>query len=103
MDEKQILAYLLLGTLILGLVTFCVTYAFGSNWRSYTVGRYIMYFMATIAGSFAYIMVSPVVQDFFWKPYVDLAVLIALNYGAWKLTWLLRRIQKGKYQDEDTG
>lgn len=107
MDSLMIIEYVLLATSVVGLVTFVITYMVGSNWRGSLVGRYIMYFMMTMAGTFGYILFSPILQSFdvLGKRVVDIIVLIILNYGAWKLTWLLRKIQKGKYDErksEDT-
>lgn len=99
MDNIEIAAYLLLGTLVLGLVAFVITYMVWSDWRKYVVGRYMMYFMATIAGTFAYILVSPMIRDVWGRRYLDLAILVLLNFVAWRLTWLLRKIQKGRYDE----
>lgn len=98
----EVIAYFLLGTLVLGLFTFVITYAIGSNWRKYVVGRYMLYFILTIAGTFFYILILPLVRFIPGRIYIDLIVLLLLNYGAWKLTWLLRRIQKGKFDNEQT-
>ena len=97
MVELRVIAYVLLGTLVLGLVTFVIRYMVGSEWRQSLVGRYMMYFMMTIAATFAYILVSPVIRDVWGKQYLDLVILALLNYGAWRLTWLLGKIQKGTY------
>lgn len=101
MDSYVIAIYFLLITLVVGLFTFVIVYMIGSDWRRNLVGRYVMYFMATIAGTFAYILFSPLLRDVYGKKVIDLAILLLLNFGAWKLTWLLRKIQKGKY-DEST-
>lgn len=97
MDELRVIAYVLLGTLVLGLVTFVIRYMVGSDWRESLVGRYMMYFMMTITATFAYILISPIIRNAWGKQYVDLIVLGLLNYGAWRLTWLLGKIQKGTY------
>jgi hypothetical protein len=96
----KVISFVLLGTLVLGLFAFVWIYGTGSDWRESRVGRYLFYFMLTITGTFAYILISPLTRDIPGRIYVDLLILVLLNYGAWKLTWLLRKIQKGDYDDE---
>lgn len=101
MDNNFIIiaVYVLLGTLVLGLVAFVITYMIGSDWRKSRVGRYMMYFMITITGTFAYILAGPLIREVPGRRVVDLAILVLLNIVAWRLTWLLRNIQKGKFDE----
>lgn len=90
--------YILLGTLVIGLVTFVIRYASRSSWRATTVGKYILYFMATVAFTFAYLLVSPLVGRYPGREVVDFFVLIALNLTAWRLTILLWKVQRHEHE-----
>ena len=94
--------YILLGTLVVGLVSFVVMYVARSNWRATRVGKYILYFMATVSVTFAYLLISPLVGRYHGRQYVDFLVLLALNFTAWRLTLLLRRVQQSERDDEES-
>ncbi len=97
----RVIEFFLLGTFCLGLLTFIVTY-FRSNWRTNPVGRYIMYFMVTMLAVFVYIMLGPIVGSYPGRPAVDIVFLIAINYAAWRIVWLIYRIRKnGKVEDDE--
>lgn len=86
--------YILLGTLVIGLVSFVVMYFTRSDWRATKVGQYILYFFATIAFTFGYLMISPIVGRYPGREIVDFFVLVTLNFTAWRLTLLLGKVQK---------
>lgn len=88
--------YILLGTLVIGLASFVVMYITRSNWRATKVGKYILYFMTTVAVTFAYLLISPLVGRYYGREVVDFLVLLVLNFTAWRLTLLLRRVQQGE-------
>ncbi len=97
----KIIQYVLLGTFCLGLLTFVVTY-FKSNWKVNVVGRYIMYFMITLTALFIYLMLGEVLGDYSGRALVNVAFLLAINYGAWKIVWLLYKIRKnGEVKDDE--
>lgn len=93
--------YILLGTLVIGLVSFVVMYLTRSNWRATLVGRYILYFFATIAFTFGYLMISPIVGRYPGREIVDFFVLVTLNFTAWRLTLLLGKVQKNEREFEE--
>ncbi len=96
----RLLEFILLGTFCLGLLTFVVTY-FQSNWRTNLVGKYIMYFMIAMFVVFVYIMLGPIVRSYPGRQIVDIVILLAINYGAWKIVWLLYKIRKNGKVDDD--
>lgn len=97
----KIVEYVLLGTFCLGLLTFVIAYL-TSNWRTNIVGRYVMYFMTTMVVVFVYIMLGPIVGQYPGRPIVDIIILLAINYAAWKIVWLLYKIRKdGEVKDDD--
>ena len=98
----KVLQYVLLGTFCLGLLTFVVTYI-RSNWRANVVGRYVMYFMITLTALFVYLLFGELLGDYQGRIVVNFIFLLAINYGAWKLVWLLYRIRKnGEVEDDYT-
>lgn len=98
----KVIQYVLLGTFCLGLLTFVITY-FKSNWKANAVGRYIMYFMVTLTALFIYLMLGELLGDYPGRVLVNIAFLLSINFGAWKIVWLLYRIRKngGIKDDED--
>lgn len=84
----------LLITLCGGLLTFVVRFLFWSNWRSTLVGRYIMAFLLTITGMFIYIFIARLIPNYPGRDAVNIIILLILNYGAWKLAWLIIHIQR---------
>lgn len=88
--------YMLLGTLVIGLISFVLMYATRSNWRATKVGKYLLYFMATVTLTFAYLLISPLVGRYPGRDIIDFLVLIVLNFTAWRLTLLLRKVQQGE-------
>jgi hypothetical protein len=96
----KVLQYLLLGTFCLGLLTFVISYV-RSNWRANAVGRYVMYFMITLTGVFFYLLFGELLGDYPGRIIVNIIFLLTINYGAWKLVWLLYRIRKdGEIKDD---
>ena len=92
--------YILLGTLVIGLFAFVIRYMTRSNWRANRVGKYILYFMATVAVTFAYLLISPVVGRYPGREVVDFFVLIVLNITACRLTLLLWKVQRDERKVE---
>ena len=95
----KVLQYVLLCTFCLGLLTFVVTY-FRSNWKANAVGRYVMYFMITLTGLFFYLLFGELLDEYEGRTYINFLFLITINYGAWKLVWLLYKIRKNGGIDE---
>ena len=95
----KVLQYVLLCTFCLGLLTFVVTY-FRSNWKANAVGRYMMYFMITLTGLFFYLLFGELLGEYEGRTYINFLFLITINYGAWKLVWLLYKIRKNGGIDE---
>ena len=96
----EVVEYGLLATFCLGLLTFILMYL-RSNWRENIIGRYLMYFMANIAFLFVYLLFGALIPKFPGRVLLDMAILLSLNYGAWKITWLLFKIQKLGSEDAD--
>lgn len=90
---KLIYAWTLFTSLTLGFCTFCAAFYFRSNWRKYTLGRYVLYFMLTWAFIFVYSQAVAIFGPYKGKFYVDAIVLTGLSFGIWKLTFLLIKIQ----------
>jgi len=86
----------LLFTFVIGLLTFVGSYFLRSNWRGTMVGRYFLYFMTTMALLFLYILLAPTLVHFHGRFYLNIVICLILNYGAWKMTLLLLKIQKGE-------
>jgi hypothetical protein len=97
----SIIIYTLLASFCVGLLAFVVIY-FRSNWRENIVGRYVMYFWLTLLVVFFYILFGRLLGNYYGRSVVNTLILIAMNYGAWKLTWLLYKVQNGKDKDEST-
>jgi len=53
-----------------------------------------MYFMVTMFGLFIYILLGPILGNYYGRTIVNYIFLLLINYGAWKLVWLLYKIQK---------
>lgn len=89
----KVIQYVLLSTFCLGLLTFVVTYL-RSGWKSNIIGRYIMYFWIVLTALFIYLLFGEVLGDYPGRIIVNLLFLVAVNFGAWKLSWLLYKIRK---------
>lgn len=105
MDSETLttITQILVGTFILGLLTFAFLYFYYSNWRKTTVGPYILLTWLTMAFTFVYILVAPMMLSREVRAYVNVLVAMMLNYGAWRMAFLLIQIQRGKdKEDENT-
>jgi len=57
--------------------------------------------MVTMFGLFIYILLGPILGDYYGRIIVNYIFLLLINYGAWKLVWLLYKIQKnGEIKDD---
>lgn len=101
MVERYIM-YFLIFTWAAGLTTFVVSYFLRSNWRDNIVGRYMLYFFATLTGLVIYMFVYPLLRNIPGILYINILVLLLMNYGAWRMTFLLLKIQWKEREHEDS-
>ena len=103
MDDSTLIwiARILLFTFVAGLLTFVFSYLLRSNWRKTVAGRYVAYFMSTMALLFVYLSLGPVMVQFHARYYVNVVIGLMLNYGAWRMTYILFKIQKGEEKDRN--
>lgn len=89
-----VITRILLYTFVTGLFAFVLLYFFRSNWRETTPGKYIFYFMSSLAIIFLYLAVSPMIAHLHVRYYINIVLVMLLNFGAWRMTYLLFKIQQ---------
>lgn len=90
----KVFEYALFGTFCIGLMTFIFRF-YLSDWRINIVGKYMMYFLVTISVLFIYIFLAPLFGDHPSREIFNVLLLLSLNFGAWKITWLIFNIERG--------
>lgn len=98
----NILANVLLITLIAALLSFAGLYLLRSQWKANVVGRSVLYSYASFAGLLLYIFVYPFIEEitFGFAPYLNILILIGLNIAAWRITYVLIKIQNKEKADD---
>lgn len=103
MDESVLvlITRILLFTFVTGLLTFVLLYYFRSDWQRTQPGKYIFYFMSSLAVIFLYLAVGPFMIHIHARYYINVILVLLLNFGAWRMTYLLFKIQQGERSSKD--
>lgn len=96
MDDLALIwvSRILLFTFVSGLLTFVALYFFRSNWRTTIPGKYFLYFMSTLTVIFLYLLVTPLLVHYHGRFYINILLALILNFGAWRMTFILFKIQQ---------
>lgn len=94
-DTVYLLGDVTLLSAIPALALFVLYYYFGSPWKTFLVGRSLMYFAVSLLVIIAIVTLSVWLgTDYFGREWLRLAGYLLVSWTTWRLFFTLRHIQK---------